>query len=67
VVNARLPLEREVAAKAVAGDPFALCAVAALTGATRRQGSSFRCCSTDYCGLNGKGAVSNSKFVIEAN
>ncbi len=36
VVNARLALEKEVAAKAVAGDPAALRAVEAIKGASRR-------------------------------
>jgi len=36
VVNARLALEKELAAKAVAGDPVALRAVEAIKGASRR-------------------------------
>ena len=36
VVNARLALEKELAAKAVAGDPAALRAVQAIQGASRR-------------------------------
>ena len=36
VVNARLALEKELAAKAVAGDPAALRAVEAIKGSSRR-------------------------------